>query len=138
MAGFKTCHFCFVVSSAPMRAAVTTGPAEDASRYHNVGVHSCCWHWRQLLSMSLWFSGFAVLPALRLEWTLDDSTIGWLTIAVQLGFVVGTLLSAFLNLPDILTPKYLVTAVSVDGGCSERRLRLLREAARVWESHCAF
>jgi len=52
----------------------------------------------ELLGMSLWFSASAVVPALRVEWGLSDSIAGWLTIAVQLGFVAGTLLSAFLNL----------------------------------------
>lgn len=118
MAGFKTCHFCFVVSSTSMRAAVTTGPMEEdlalPQRWRALVLLAVA----QLLSMSLWFSGSAVLPALRLEWTLDDSTIGWLTIAVQLGFVAGTLLSAFLNLPDILTPKYLVTVSAVMGAAA--------------------
>src|SRR6185503_5609683 len=72
----------------------------------------------QLLSMSLWFSGAAVLPSLRAEWTLSESTAGWLTIAVQLGFVAGTLLSAFLNLPDILRPKYLVASSAILGAAS--------------------
>lgn len=57
--------------------------------------------------MSLWFSAAAAVPALRTEWLLNDSHVSWLTIAVQLGFVAGTLLSAFLNLPDILNTRYL-------------------------------
>jgi MFS family permease len=61
----------------------------------------------ELLGMSLWFSAAAVLPAIRQEWDLNETTIGWLTIAVQLGFVAGTLLSAFLNLPDIISVRYL-------------------------------
>jgi MFS family permease len=61
----------------------------------------------ELLGMSLWFSASAVVPALRVEWRLSDSTAGWLTIAVQLGFVTGTLFSALLNLPDIVTTRHL-------------------------------
>jgi MFS family permease len=61
----------------------------------------------ELMGMSLWFSGSAVVPALKVEWQLSDYTAGWLTVAVQLGFVVGTLLSAFLNLPDILNVRHL-------------------------------
>jgi MFS family permease len=72
----------------------------------------------ELLAMSLWFSGSAVLPALRLEWSLSDSTASWLTIAVQLGFVCGTLLSAFLNLPDIISSKYLVTLSALLGAAA--------------------
>ena len=69
----------------------------------------------ELLGMSLWFSAAAVVPALRVEWNLSDSSVSWLTIAVQLGFVGGTLLSAFLNLPDVISVRYLF-AVSAFAG----------------------
>jgi MFS family permease len=61
----------------------------------------------ELLGMSLWFSASAVVPALRAEWSLSESASGWLTLAVQLGFVAGTLLSALLNLPDVLSSRKL-------------------------------
>jgi MFS family permease len=69
----------------------------------------------ELLGMSLWFSASAVVPALRTEWNLSQESAGWLTIAVQLGFVCGTLLSAFLNLPDVISVRYLF-AISALGG----------------------
>jgi MFS family permease len=69
----------------------------------------------ELLGMSLWFSASAVVPALRLEWNLSYSSAGWLTIAVQLGFVFGTLLSALLNLPDVLRVRYLFAASALAG-----------------------
>jgi MFS family permease len=69
----------------------------------------------ELLGMSLWFSASAVVPALRSEWSLSDASVSWLTIAVQLGFVVGTLLSAFLNLPDIISVRYLFAASAFAG-----------------------
>ena len=69
----------------------------------------------ELLGMSLWFSASAVVPALRTEWSLNDSTASWLTNSVQLGFVCGTLLSAFLNLPDIISVRHLF-ALSALGG----------------------
>jgi MFS family permease len=56
----------------------------------------------ELLGMSLWFAGSAAAPMLRAEWQLTDGQVAWLTNAVQLGFVVGTALSALLNLPDII------------------------------------
>jgi MFS family permease len=61
----------------------------------------------ELLGLSLWFSAAAVLPALRSEWSLNESAASWLTIAVQLGFVCGALLSALLNLPDIIRVRHL-------------------------------
>jgi MFS family permease len=57
--------------------------------------------------MSLWFSGSAVVPALTSEWHLSPSQISWIAIAVQLGFVAGTLISATLNLPDIISSRHL-------------------------------
>ncbi|HSS22184.1 MAG TPA: MFS transporter [Pyrinomonadaceae bacterium] len=69
----------------------------------------------ELMGMSLWFSASAVVPALRSEWNLSQTSAGWLTIAVQLGFVCGTLLSAFLNLPDVINVRYLF-AISALGG----------------------
>jgi len=57
--------------------------------------------------MALWFSGSAVVPALEKEWNLSPSQVSWIAIAVQLGFVAGTLLSATLNLPDIISARHL-------------------------------
>jgi MFS family permease len=62
----------------------------------------------ELLGMSLWFSGSAVVPALSAEWHLSPSQISWIAIAVQLGFVAGTLISATLNLPDIISTRHLL------------------------------
>jgi MFS family permease len=68
-----------------------------------------------LLGMSLWFSGSAVVPALSKEWQLSDSQVSWIAIAVQLGFVAGTLISAVLNLPDILSTRYLFVVSGIAG-----------------------
>jgi MFS family permease len=62
----------------------------------------------ELLVMSLWFSASAVSPALQAEWSLSSSAAAWLTLAVQLGFVAGTLLSALANLPDVVPTRALV------------------------------
>ncbi|MCC6433997.1 MAG: MFS transporter [Acidimicrobiales bacterium] len=61
-----------------------------------------------VLSMSTWFSTAAVLPQLRAEWSLSQLSASWLTIAVQLGFVFGALVSAALTLADRLRPRRLV------------------------------
>src|SRR5437016_12741758 len=69
----------------------------------------------ELLGMSLWFSGSAVVPALTKEWNLSEAAASWLTLAVQLGFVAGTRFSALPNLPDIIIPRHLF-ALSAIGG----------------------
>ena len=61
-----------------------------------------------LLAMATWFSATAVIPQLRHEWGLRPGTQAWLTIAVQLGFVAGALISAMLNLADVLPVRRLM------------------------------
>ena len=61
----------------------------------------------EFLGMTAWFSATAATPALIAEFGLDSSGASWLTMAVQAGFVAGTLVSALANLPDILNPRRL-------------------------------
>jgi MFS family permease len=61
-----------------------------------------------VLAMTTWFSASAVLPQLRDEWGLSSNEGSLLTIAVQLGFVVGAVASAGLTLADIVTPRRLI------------------------------
>lgn len=69
----------------------------------------------ELLAMSLWFSATAAAPELAAEWGLTDGETAWLTIAVQLGFVAGALLSSALTLADVVRPRYLFAASAVAG-----------------------
>jgi MFS family permease len=84
----------------------------------------------ELLCMSLWFSASAVVPALRIEWRLSEATASWLTIAVQLGFVVGTLLSAFLNLPDIFSTRRLFAISAFVGALTNALFGLLAQGPK--------
>ena len=54
----------------------------------------------ELLGMAVWFSASAVVPALTTAWRLDQSARSWLTMSVQIGFVVGAFGSALFNLAD--------------------------------------
>jgi len=65
--------------------------------------------------MSLWFSGSAVVPALSRDWHLTESQVSWISIAVQLGFVAGTLISAVFNLSDIISARHLFAAAGIAG-----------------------
>ena len=79
--------------------------------------------WRQLAVLSLaellvlgvWFSASAVLPALRREWALGDAGSAALTIAVQAGFIVGTLGAALANLPDVWPARRVMAVGAVLG-----------------------
>jgi MFS family permease len=58
-----------------------------------------------LLAMTTWFSASAVIPQLRAAWGLSGAGASYLTVAVQLGFVVGALTSSTLNLSDLVNPR---------------------------------
>ena len=66
-----------------------------------------------VLSMTTWFSASAVIPQLRVAWHLSDTAAAWLTIAVQLGFVSGALVSALLNLSDVISPRHVILGGSI-------------------------
>jgi MFS family permease len=79
-----------------------------------------------LLAMTTWFSAAAVLPQLRAAWGLSDLAGSLLTIAVQLGFVVGALLAAALNLPDLVPPRRLMLCGAV-GAAAANALLLIAD-----------
>ena len=75
-------------------------------------------------SMATWFSASAVVPQLRDEWSLSSGAAAWLTIAVQLGFVAGALVSSLLNVADLIAPHVVVFAGSA-GAAAANALLLL-------------
>jgi MFS family permease len=70
----------------------------------------------EFLGMSVWFSASAVVPALAAAWGLTASGQAWLTMSVQLGFVVGALASALLNLADRIPGRWLFATSSLLAG----------------------
>jgi MFS family permease len=69
----------------------------------------------ELLGMTLWFSATAVAAPMAAELQLSQQSAAWLTMAVQAGFVVGTLASGLLNLPDRLNARHLFALGAVAG-----------------------
>ena len=69
----------------------------------------------ELLALALWFSASAVIPQLTAAWDLSSAQQSWMTMSVQLGFVVGALFSALLNIADRISNRYLI-AVSASIG----------------------
>lgn len=62
----------------------------------------------ELLALAVWFSASSVVPALTATWNLDESGQAWLTMSVQIGFVVGSFGSAWFNLADrIPAPRFM-------------------------------
>ena len=77
-----------------------------------------------VLSMSTWFSASAVVPQLRAEWALSSTRAAWLTIAVQLGFVCGALLSSVLNVSDLISPRHVILGGSVGAAAANLLLHV--------------
>jgi MFS family permease len=79
----------------------------------------------EFLGMTLWFSATAVAPALTTEFQLTSAQAAWLTMAVQGGFVAGTLLSACLNLPDVLNARWLFACGCLIGSLANAAVTLV-------------
>ena len=69
----------------------------------------------QLCGTSLWFSANSAADDLRSIWGLTTSDLGWLTNAVQAGFIVGTLSFALTGLADRCPASRIFTVCSVLG-----------------------
>ncbi len=72
----------------------------------------------QVLAMALWFSASAVVPDLRRNAGLDAATASLFTSAVQLGFVVGTIVSAGFGMADRLDPRRLFMVSALIGAAA--------------------
>jgi MFS family permease len=72
----------------------------------------------EFLGMTLWFSATAVTPVLVEEFGMSAAHASWLTIAVQAGFVAGTLGSALANLADVFNARVLFFGGAVVGAAA--------------------
>lgn len=80
----------------------------------------------QLLALSLWFSASAVGPQLREIWQLSTGQVAGLTIAVQIGFVIGALSSSILNVADIVPSRRLFFLAALGGAVVNLGLLAIR------------
>ncbi|MEX1073961.1 MAG: MFS transporter [Burkholderiales bacterium] len=72
----------------------------------------------QFAGVAIWFAGNAVLPDLQRQWGLADSALGNVTSAVQLGFIAGTLVFAFLAVADRYSPRLVYLVCSLLGAAA--------------------
>lgn len=100
------------VAVEPLRTSDTTSPPTSPRRALGTIAVS------QLFALSLWFSASAVAPQLRELWDLSTGEEAGLTLAVQLGFVVGALVSAVLNLADVIPARRLFFASAALGAAA--------------------
>ena len=69
----------------------------------------------QFMGTSLWFAGNAVLGDLQRQWGLEAGALGYMTSAVQLGFIGGTLAFAFFAVSDRFSPRLVFFSCSALG-----------------------
>lgn len=78
-------------------------PPRPATKWFSIFLLAVC----VVLTLSLWFSASAVVPALKATYGLTDAQAAWLASSVSIGFVVGTLASALFNFADRFEPRRL-------------------------------
>ncbi|WP_447894623.1 MFS transporter [Vreelandella sp. GE22] len=69
----------------------------------------------QLLGTSLWFSANSAFDELMRVWSVSATDIGWLTGAVQGGFILGTLSLALTGLADRFRASHLFVGCALAG-----------------------
>ena len=85
----------------------------------------------ELLGMTMWFSATAVTPAIVGAFGLTAASSAWLTMAVQAGFVAGTLASSLVGLPDAINPRRLFALGCVTGAVANAGVTLAGGAAAI-------
>ena len=72
----------------------------------------------QFAGGSLWFAGNALIGELQLALGLPDAALGWITSAVQLGFIAGTLGFAFFAVSDLASPRLVFLLCALAGAAA--------------------
>lgn len=77
--------------------------------------------------MAVWFSASAVVPQLTAVWNLSEGGQAWLTMSVQIGFVVGALASALFNLADRIPARTFFASSALAAGLTTLAIPLLAQ-----------
>ena len=67
------------------------------------------------LASSTWFTGTAAGPFLKTLWSLGPGRAAWLTTAVQLGFIAGTISYALFNVADAFSTRRVFALSALAG-----------------------
>jgi len=87
----------------------------------------------QFAGTSLWFAVNAVMPDLQHELGWPASAVGRLTSALQLGFIVGTLVFALLAIADRFSPRRVFVVCSLAGAlCTVGAWWMVRDLSALW------
>jgi len=95
----------------------------------------------QFAGTSLWFAVNAVMPDLQRELGWPTAALGTLTSALQLGFILGTLVFALLAVADRFAPRLVFLVCALAGaGCTVMAWVMVRhyEALMAWRFATGF
>ena len=81
----------------------------------------------ELGGTSLWFSGNNAIPELAALWQLSGPARAWLLMAVQLGFIAGTLALAASGLADAFRAHHVFAAAAAVGAAANAGFLLLSD-----------
>jgi len=79
----------------------------------------------QLLGTSLWFTGNSAAADLAHQWGLTTAELGEITIAVQAGFITGTMLLALTGIADRFHASHIFLIASLFGAAAHAGFALL-------------
>lgn len=95
--------------------------AEPGDRWKQLGVLAAA----VLLALVPWFSAASVAPLIAAEWEISRLETALLTVAVQLGFVVGALAIAFSGAADVIPARRLIAGGALLAAASNAAFGLL-------------
>lgn len=72
----------------------------------------------QFTGTSLWFAGNAIIGDVQRQWSLGGGALGFVTSAVQFGFIAGTLCFAVFAVSDRFSPRKVFFFCSLLGSCT--------------------
>ena len=78
-----------------------------------------------VLAMAPWFAATVVAAPIAADLSLTPTAVSWLTLAVQLGFVAGSLTSAVFVLSDRFRPRHLAALSALVAAASTAVIALL-------------
>jgi MFS family permease len=81
----------------------------------------------QFTGTSLWFATNAILGDLQQQWAIGSDALGFMTSAVQLGFIAGTLCFALFAISDRFSPRIVFFVCSLLGALSNLLIYLIAE-----------
>ncbi len=78
----------------------------------------------QFAGTAVWFASNAVMADLQAEWHLMPAALGYMTSAVQLGFIIGTLIFAFFTIADRFSPRLVFLVCALAAGVANLSIYL--------------